>query len=134
MRDVIPRGLDWPYGPNTHPHMRPLLLEWARDRSLTLMDVGSKLSRFDRRLASKQPFGVESDYCATTASYADHVTYWKRDGQPAMILFQPYGPRSWYEDEAQAEADRLGMILNISVGWYQFEDRGPVIYGYEFWL
>lgn len=82
----IPAGisdLQWPYGPNIYIDMRQRMVEWAERHGLTYAPRAPRCVDWPR-------FGRCRHDGHTWVGWLDHVTAWKRDGQPAALLAQPY--------------------------------------------
>lgn len=75
----------WPYGPNIDVASRQRLLDWAEREGVSLATTrcqGMHWLRTGR---------CNVHVCEPLGQWADHVTRWKRDGKPGLIVAQPYG-------------------------------------------
>ncbi|MDI6912211.1 hypothetical protein [Nocardioides sp.] len=94
----------WPYGPNLYMATRQRLLEWAEPlglrRSLrghacrAWLTTGRRCygaCRTDDQVAGWPVApGTASDLNPMPLSWPDHISTWTRDGEPAVIVAQPY--------------------------------------------
>lgn len=97
----------WPYGPNIDVPARQALVAWARGHRLRLVN-------------RPRPPGVR--WLSRGADghrhpdWMDHVTYWKRDGKPALLLAQPYG--CGLSDIADLATHTDLKVRFSGLGWY----------------
>lgn len=76
----------WPYGPNLDVAARQRMVEWAEHHRLTLADPMHRCVTWLLKGACRS----QACRLAPVPSWLDHVTAWKRDGQPAVLVAQPY--------------------------------------------
>lgn len=101
----------WPYGPNIDHQARRELVDWATQHRL-------RYSRTGRCLDWLRTGRCPRDHIHSRGGWADHVTGWTRDGQPAVLVAQPYGISGDSLTDL-AELDRSGLDVRINgTGWY----------------
>ncbi|MEU8334724.1 hypothetical protein [Micromonospora tulbaghiae] len=102
----------WPYGPNIDIAARQQLVDWATDLGVSRAETRCQNLHWLR----VGRCGVR--YYEALPRWADHVTRWKRDGPPALLVAQPYG----LTDEDLADLEVLGdeglHVEIVGEGWY----------------
>jgi hypothetical protein len=106
-------GQGWPYGPNIDVDSRQRLLDWAEHHGLKM----AKTRCQGMHWLEKGRCGVT--LCNRLGLWMDHVTRWSRDGQPALIVAQPYGLHGKHVAEVGQLAARDGLHVSVDArGWY----------------
>ena len=102
----------WPYGAQSNP-VRDNLIVWAETRGLRYSPNGGCLHWLARGRCGVQ-------ICREghgSRDWMDHVTGWTRNGQPAVLLCQPYH----VEDivDLAHTTNKWGLEIRIhGAGWY----------------
>lgn len=113
----------WPYGPNVNIDMRQRMVAWAERHGLTLAPRATRCLHWLRT-------GRCTEGGHPRQHWQDHVTAWKRHGQPAVLLAQPYGLAA--EDIDHLVAIEADPLLHVDVdpdhGWYGFGTRPVAIW------
>jgi hypothetical protein len=116
---------DWPYGVDEQDQQE-LLLKWAETYNLRydgkhcicwLRRGASDISRYLKDGSDFRSSALGNDRCYDDYSL-DHVTCWTHDGDPAVLVSQPYR----LHEEARANFEALasdGLTVRIhDHGWY----------------
>src|SRR5690349_4271913 len=109
----------WPYGPNIDVPTRERMLQWAEGHGVSLADTrcqGLHWLRVGRCGVSR---------CTRLGSWMDHVTRWKRNGKPALLVAQPYGLGR--EDLRDLDQLALDDDLYLFVGGRPWYGHGTVL-------
>lgn len=109
-KNITPQA--WPYGPNINVQARADLLDWAEP-------LGVKRAK----TYCNALHWLRTGQCPNTAEcnpfrWMDHTTQWSLDGNPALVLTQPYKTA---EDLREATAPIQGdpdLKVEIKPGWY----------------
>lgn len=125
----IRRGF-WPYGPNICQDSRNKLVEWALHEGLQIATPSARcihwLTGEARRCRALQDrFG--HDGVIDQMPEMDHPTFWTRDGEPALILAQPYSnPREEWIERMQL-AWPVAVETTEWAPWYGYGTLGIFI-------
>lgn len=111
----------WPYGPNIDVAARGRLLDWAERHRLRLSNRGDGCLHW---LVTGRC--TEPECSPRAAAWMDHVTAWTRDGEPAVLVAQPYV----LEDDDKADLVGLAGEPSIRV---EAEQTGSW-YGHGTWF
>ncbi|MFE2617101.1 hypothetical protein ACFXA2_26250 [Micromonospora chalcea] len=110
---ILTERSGWPYGPNIDVISRQRLIEWAGELGVSLASTRCQ------NLHWLQVGRCGVRYCEALPGWADHVTRWKRDGGPAVLVAQPYGlnAHDLADLDQVADDDRLHVEI-VDEGWY----------------
>jgi hypothetical protein len=114
--DVIPND-NWPNGTSCDAEARRKLLEWARHKGLRYSNRGHCLPWLAKGRCTHPGY---CDVAHRGGDWLDHITAWTRNGKPALLLSQPYGPlNNGHLQEILARAAEFGLAVKIhGDGWY----------------
>ena len=116
-------GGRWPYGANVDMESRERLVGWAETLGLVLARPSHKCLTWVREGRCR------ARICGLHGGPWDHISCWKYDGKPALLLAQPYGvDGSDIPELAPLIADPHISISIVGDNWY---GHGTV--GVEVW-
>jgi uncharacterized protein (DUF736 family) len=108
----------WPYGAEKED-VQSRLLDWAEARKVRYADIHNSSAQCRVCwLKGKRCKLFDCPESNNSRYWMDHVTTWKRDGRPAILLAQPYHVSGDdLEHLRSLEAD--GLVVSIhGNGWY----------------
>lgn len=108
----------WPYGPNIDAVSRAELLAWAEHEKVR--EASSTGSRCALHWLVGTRCTGEARCRQNPPHWMDHVTYWKRDSRPAIVVAQPYGLfDADFADFAAMHAQYGVQVMVYGTGWYR---------------
>ncbi len=111
----------WPYGPNIDVAARSRMLDWAEANGLRRSRRAHACVQWLRTSRCNYDCGIEDRHLAPGAAWMDHLSSWTRNGQPAVLVAQPYALSGEDVEALGVLSEEPGLRLEVrppGTSWY----------------